>query len=199
MHGEGVNDFDDQLAPRIAMPPRAGVLLIAQTSLLDPNFGRSVILLCEHSDEGTFGLVLNQRLDLGVRDLVDDIGWDAALHKGGPVQPNTLHFIHRDASLDIGSQEVLPGVYWGGSFDGLSDALASGQIAPDAVRFFVGYSGWGRGQLAGEIERDSWYLAAATPPLVFCEDPRNHWRLVFREMGPEYALLAHFPDDARLN
>lgn len=180
--------------------PAPGMLLVAAANLHDPNFVRTVILLCEHQNEGTFGLVLNSVLPVQMSDVVEDLnGWDAPLYKGGPVQENTLHFLHCNANIGIGSNEILPGVFWGGDFDRLNDLLESRKANPDDFRFYVGYSGWGEGQLATEIERESWYLTTATRELVFCRDERNQWRMTLASMGSEYKMLSNFPDDPSLN
>jgi putative transcriptional regulator len=187
------------MLPQSDTEPAAGVLLIAGTALQDSYFGRSVVLLCDHQEEGSFGLVLNNQLPISLGDVVDDIGWNAPLFCGGPVQENSLHFIHDRAELEIGSREVLPGIYWGGDFDALREKILIGHIQPEHIRFFLGYSGWGEGQLAREITEDSWFLTPATPQTVFFADIANHWRHIFTRMGPDFAILGNFPDDPRLN
>lgn len=183
-----------------SLPPAAGVLLLAAANLLDPNFTRSVVLLCQHGPEGSYGLVLNRPLEHGLVEVLDDLrGWDAPLYAGGPVQRNTLHFLHARADLDIGSHEVLPGVYWGGDFEGLRAALEQHRLRPDECRFFLGYSGWGEGQLEGELKQQSWYLAQGHAENVFVADPRQQWRQILRTLGGSYTLVSTFPDDPRLN
>ena len=182
------------------MAPASGMFLIAGANMLDPNFSRTVILLCEHRYEGSFGLVLNQPLSIKLADIVTNIkNWDGKVHRGGPVQENSLHFIHRRGDLDIGSKEIMPGVFWGGEFKELARHIGTKRISSRDVRFFVGYSGWGEGQLASEIGRDSWYLSKATTQMIFYEDSRNHWRNIFKTMSDEFAILRNFPDDPRLN
>ena len=188
------------MPPKPTIEPAAGVLPVAAANLLDPNFSRTVVLLCEHTPEGTFGLVLNRALPLRLSDVTgDDLGWDAPLHRGGPVQENTLHFVHRRPDLELESHEVMPGLFWGGNFDKASQLLKYKEADPADFRFFVGYSGWGEGQLDEELKRDSWYLRRARPELVFADDVANLWRLALRGMGHDYAILAGFPDDPRLN
>jgi putative transcriptional regulator len=185
--------------PQNDTDPAAGVLLIAGTALQDSYFGRSVVLLCDHQDEGSFGLVLNHPMSISLGDVVDDLAWNAPLFCGGPVAENSLHFLHGDADLDIGSREVVPGVYWGGDFDALREKVLIGRIKPEEVCFFLGYSGWNDGQLADEIGEDSWFLTLAAPKNVFFSDFANHWRHAFTGMGPAFAILGNFPDDPRLN
>jgi putative transcriptional regulator len=177
-----------------------GLLLVAAANLWDDNFIRTVILLCEHHATGSFGLVLNQPTPLKLGDLVTDLSaWDCLVYRGGPVQENTLHFLHRIADLGIDSLEVLPGIYWGGDFSKLKPLLQAGRFQPEDFRFFVGYAGWGKGQLADEMRQQAWYAKPATPAEVFISDSRNHWRKILRGMGEDFVLLADFPDDPRLN
>jgi putative transcriptional regulator len=182
------------------VPPEKGVLLLAGGGLLDPNFARSVVLLCEHADEGSFGLVLNQPLELKLSDGFPQLeGWDAPLYRGGPVQARVLNFLHRRADLDIGSREIVPGIFWGGDFDAVSLLMQRGETRPEDFRFFAGYSGWGEGQLQNEIERKDWYLTQAAGKLIFQENARELWRSVLRGMGYRYAIYANLPVNTQLN
>ena len=176
------------------------MFLIAGANMLDPNFSRTVILLCEHKYEGSFGLVLNQPLPIKLTDIVTNLKkWDGKVFRGGPVQENTLHFIHRRADLDLGSKEIIPGIFWGGEFEVLVKNITANKISSADVRFFIGYTGWGEGQLDNEIKRDSWYLRKANMQMIFYKDSRNHWRRIFKAMGAQYKILTNFPDDPRLN
>ena len=184
--------------PKIS--PAPGVFLIAGANMLDPNFSRSVILLCEHRYEGSFGLILNQPLRLKLADVLTNMtDRSEKIYRGGPVQENTLHFIHRCPGLGIGSKKIMPNVYWGGDLGSLAKKFSEDKISSKDIRFFVGYSGWGEGQLDDEIKKDAWYLRKATSEMIFYADSRNHWRNIFKIMGKEYAILSNFPDDPRLN
>jgi putative transcriptional regulator len=188
------------MPPKSELKPAAGVLLVASANLRDPNFERTVVLMCEHQAQGSFGLVLNRRLPLQLSDVTgEDVGMEVPLYRGGPVQENTLHFVHCRADLALNSQEVMPGVFWGGDFDKVARLLKYQEAEPADFRFFVGYSGWGEGQLAEEITRDSWYLRRARKELVFAGDTANLWRKTLKSMGQEFQILANFPDDPRLN
>ena len=180
--------------------PVPGCLLVAEPPMPDPNFKRTVILLCEHTMEGSFGLVLNRPAGVRLSEVATvDLPFDAELWQGGPVQPDTLHYVHPYRDSLPGALPVLEGVYWGGEFDALSDGLVSGALDAERVRFFVGYSGWGPGQLDAEFDDGSWIVREATPGVAFAEDDDALWRDILRGMGGEYALLANFPDDPRLN
>ena len=116
----------------------------------DENFERTVILLCEHNDNGSFGLVLNQGMSLTLSDVIDDNYSEQPLFTGGPVQQNTLHFLHRLGAEVEQTTEVAEDIYWGGNFEYLKTML-NFQSKPHAdVRLFIGYSGWSESQLKEE-------------------------------------------------
>jgi putative transcriptional regulator len=182
------------------LDPRPGTVLISPPMLQDPNFRRTVVLLCEHNDEGSFGLILNRPLDIDLNDVLEDyLPFDDPVGLGGPVQRNTLHFIHRRDDLIPGSIELPNGVHWGGDFDQIKTLLQGGDLSGDDVRFFVGYAGWSPGQLQGEIDNDGWIVTQTGADVLFPDDPSTLWRSVLRSMGGEYAILANFPDDPRMN
>ncbi len=179
--------------------PAPGVLLIAPPMMLDPNFRRSVVLLCEHGPDGSFGLILNRPLALKLSDVLDDLGGDDQVSLGGPVQQDTLHFLHRHGDLVTDSIAVFDGVHWGGDFEAVKTLVQTHDATPQDLRFFLGYAGWSPGQLDEEIALGGWFLARADEVLIFADPPGALWRTVLRRMGGQYALLANFPDDPRLN
>jgi len=183
----------DDLAP--------GTLLVAAPMMEDPNFRRSVVLICEHKpDRGSFGLVLNQPTDVQLSDVLEDayFAYDPQLHIGGPVQRDTLHFVHRCPSVPEGID--LPGdVTWGGDFDAVRTLVRDGEVTSDDIRFFVGYAGWSPGQLVMELDEKAWIVAPEASGLLFSAEADELWRSVLRRLGGEYALLSTFPDDPRMN
>lgn len=178
-----------------------GTLLVSAPVMQDPNFRRTVVLLCDHTPEGSFGLVLNQPTDLHLGDVMDNyFVHDPQLFLGGPVQRETLHFVHRYADAIPESISVLPGVQWGGSYDSVEALVQNEKPDTDALRFFLGYTGWSPGQLAREVEEDDgWILTEGRAEWVFQTNPEMLWSRVMRAMGGEYALLSTFPDDPRMN
>ncbi len=180
--------------------PEPGILLIAPPMLADPNFRRTVVLLCEHNDEGSFGLILNRPLSLRLGEVLDGIdAYTDPLFFGGPVQPNTLHFLHRYGELVPGASAVVDGVAWGGDFDVMKTLIEAESPTSRDLRFFLGYAGWSSGQLDEEIRQGGWILSDASAEDVFAEAPERLWRSVLRKKGGDYAILANFPDDPRLN
>ncbi len=182
------------------IPPAAGVLLVAPPMMHDPNFRRTVILLCEHGVDGSFGLILNRSISLQLTDVVEGMDhYEGPLSVGGPVQPNTLHVLHRFGDKVGECIEVLEEVYWGGDFESIQELVKTTQTSCEEIRFFLGYAGWSPGQLDAEIEQDGWILTPTENSYIFKEDPEHLWKRILRRMGGEYALLANFPDDPRMN
>ena len=179
---------------------RSGSILISEPFLGDPNFERTVVLICRHDEDGTFGLVLNRKSNLKLSDVLDveKGNGDMDLNIGGPMQYNTLHYIHQLDEL----QESIPlgkSVYWGGDYDQLQDMLTSGQLKSDDIRFFLGYSGWSPGQLDEEIERDSWIVNNTYTDKLFDLDQETLWREILKQMGGKYKVLANYPIYPSLN
>lgn len=183
------------------MPSRArpGSFLIASPILRDPNFARTVVLLCEHDDEeGSMGLVVNRPSDLTLAQTIEGFEDEAAqkLWVGGPVQRDAVLVLHRNASV-AGARPVVDGMALGGEADELL-ALLRGERQHD-VRVFSGYAGWGAGQLQRELAERSWIVCPARADFVFDNDPGDTWTALLRSLGPRYAYLADIPLDPRVN
>ncbi|WP_461109232.1 YqgE/AlgH family protein [Spirosoma koreense] len=176
-----------------------GDLLIAEPFMGDTNFERSVVLVCEHSPAGTFGLVLNQRTDIHLSDVIEEVHPDVALYVGGPVQQNTLHFIHRRPDLIDDSIRVVDGLYWSGNFEQVKRAVNLGTLTERDIRFFIGYSGWSEGQLDAELAQKAWIISRTSADFLFDTPTKEFWRGVLKRMGGEYKAMAHYPVDPRLN
>ena len=182
------------------MAPVTGAVLIAPPMMQDPNFRRTVILLCEHGVDGSFGLILNRSISLNLTDVVEGMDlYNGPLCMGGPVQPNTLHFLHRYGSIVGESVEITDEIFWGGDFEIIQKKMENESTSSEEVRFFLGYTGWTPGQLDAEIEQDGWIIAPSDHTVIFPSDPETLWTTTLRRLGGEYALLANFPDDPRLN
>lgn len=181
------------------MTPLKGKLLIAEPFLNDPNFDRSVVFLCQHNANGSLGFVFNQATSLTLSDVIEDTYSELPLHTGGPVEPNTLHFIHRLGTEIDESVLVGNGIYWSGNFEQLKTLLNVGRLTAQDIRFFVGYSGWAAGQLLREMKQKTWIVADADAPLLFDTPTPALWREVLKRKGGEYRSKAHYPTDPRLN
>lgn len=182
------------------LKPEKGRLLVSEPFLPDPNFDRTVVLLCEHNEEGSFGFVLNKESEVSLGELMEDIqGFNQTVYVGGPVQHNTLHYIHRFPSLE-GSVEIVNGLYWGGDFDQLVSLMDTHQVEERDIRFFVGYSGWDKDQLEEELDTNSWIVANLNnPEIIFESGQSNMWKRVLRDMGGKFNVYSNYPSDPRLN
>lgn len=175
-----------------------GHLLVAGPTLVDPNFRRTVVLVGEHNEDGALGVVLNRATDTTVAEalpeLAELVDEESVLHVGGPVQRSAIVVVadfeepERAAALVLGSVGFLPS-----------------EVDPDELgelrraRVFVGYSGWGSGQLEAELEEGSWIVEPALPDDVFTPSPETLWSEVLRRKGGPYAVLALMPPDPSLN
>ena len=177
-----------------------GVLLIAEPFLKDPNFMRTVVLLCDYQEEGSFGFVLNKHFKYTLDELIPELeGRKIPVYAGGPVQADTLHFLHTCPEKLPGSHEITDGIYWGGDFEIMKSLLIKGELNEDVIRFYVGYSGWDYQQLNDEMKNKSWMTAKATRRLVFHSKAEEVWKDALRLLGGEYVMMTNFPTDPQLN
>jgi putative transcriptional regulator len=181
-------------------PLEPGTLLIADPFLKDPNFQRTVVFLCEHQDEGSFGFVLNRSYEYTLNELVtglDDL--TIPVFYGGPVQIDTIHFLHQYPELIPGGYEITDGIFWGGDFEMAINLIRNKQIDPQRIRFYIGYSGWGSGQLNDELKEKSWLTVQANRKIIFHKETDEIWKDSLRLLGGEYEMMINFPIDPQLN
>ena len=177
-----------------------GQLLIAMPGMLDPNFDNSVTYICEHSDKGALGLIINRPLDLSIREvldqlsLADDVGGETRdivnqpVLRGGPVQAERGFVIHDAAGDWDSTTEVDHSICVTTSQDILS-AVAAGR-GPERLLLALGYAGWGAGQLEEEIRQNSWLTAPATRELVFSTPFDQRWEASAAGLGIDLASLS---------
>ena len=180
--------------------PGPGILLIADPFLKDPNFLRTVVLLCDHTADGSFGFVLNKKIAQTLNELLvnfDD--FKLPVYYGGPVQTDTIHFVHQYPDLIPDSVKVSNDIYWGGNFETVAALIKNNSINPNKIKFFIGYSGWGKEQLTGELDEKSWLTVTATKKLVFTTPPTDVWKGSLQHLGGEYEMMVNFPIDPQLN
>lgn len=188
------------LNPDNEFAPARGRLLVSGPFLADPYFRRTVVLLCAHDQEGSFGFVLNRFVDMDIADVVENMPpITGRVSIGGPVQSGNLYYLHTLGKRIEGSVGVVDGVHMGGDFDQLRALLTADPRLSRHVRFFVGYSGWGEQQLEKELGQRSWIVAQATKRHVMNTQVKDLWGDSLRAMGKAFAPLANFPDDPALN
>lgn len=180
--------------------PQKGNILLSDPFLNDPNFTRSVVLLCDHNEEGSFGFVLNRPSEYTLDMVMSEMeSHENPIFIGGPVQKNTLHFLHTIGERLTGAESILNDIYWSGDFEELKALMLIGTANEKNVRFFAGYSGWGPGQLEKELEDKSWVLVQKTKIELLAENPQDLWKALMNELGGDYKSMVNFPIKPSLN
>jgi putative transcriptional regulator len=177
-----------------------GRLLLSEPYLADPNFERTVILLTEHNEEGSVGFILNKPSETLLSEVMEDLkGLDAPIYIGGPVQQDTLHFIHHHSDLED-AIELEHGIYWGGNFEQLISLVETGQFSLSEIKFFLGYSGWSPDQLDDELKLNSWIVSdRVSNELIFETIPDQMWKKAMQELGGRFSVYSNYPADPRMN
>ena len=178
-----------------------GSLLIASPDIDEGIYFRSVILVCEHSPGGSFGLILNKTFDMDLPEELINLKEIAnplvQIRAGGTIQPNQMMLLHSSDQLHEQTLKVCDGVFLGGDINFLQEAM-NASTGP-AVRLCFGYSGWGPGQLEREFLSGMWFLHKGLGSYVFEVPPDQLWQTVLRDMGGKYASLSTIPEDLSLN
>ncbi len=182
------------------LQPAKGRLLLSEPLMGDYYFGRAVVLLAEHNDEGSFGLVLNKPVQQKFNSVVKDFpDFDGQLYLGGPVETNSLFFVHTIGDYIEGSIEIGSGIYWGGDIEVIKEMILLKSLTPNDIRFSVGYSGWSPDQLQDELKRNSWVVSAGLNKDILKIDPKNMWKQLLAPLGDKYSYWPNFPTDPGLN
>ena len=177
-----------------------GRILISEPFLSDSYFKRSVVFLTEHNEEGTVGFVLNKPIDLKLQDVLQDFPViDSGISVGGPVNTNTVHYIHTLGKMLPHSVHVFSNIWWGGNFDILKEMAFNGQIKGPEVRFFLGYSGWSPTQLENEIQENAWLIGEIPEEMIMKGIKVDFWNEVLLKMQNRYQVWANFPENPGLN
>ena len=179
--------------------PSKGCVLLAEPFLDDPNFGRSTILMCEHSAEESFGFVLNNPSSVQLNDLIDVAPKSIPVYIGGPVAQNSLFYLHTFQGIDS-SEEIIPGLYFGGDLSELFSLIEADITPSNKARFFVGYSGWSLGQLEQEVSERAWICVNNIPLETLLSEPASDlWRKCLTLQGKQFQTFAIFPKNPQDN
>lgn len=176
--------------------PRQGSLLVSAPFLKDYHFARSVVLVVEHNDEGSMGIVMNKNFSnlMTLNELVPELASipPIPLYKGGPVGRDTLFYLHTFSYL----KDALPlgnGLYVNGDFEQMKRYILAGGETQGMVRFFMGYAGWQRGQLTQEIEANTWMVSNDSQVDLLNMYLRDLWKESLCDMGGKYAVWSRYP------
>jgi putative transcriptional regulator len=180
--------------------PEKGKILISEPFLPDSFFNRSIVYLTEHTPEGSVGFILNKKLDIKVKDAISGFDTcDEFLNMGGPVAPDTLHYLHTAGELITKSVSIDGNIYWGGDIEVIKNLIAFKKLDRSRIRFFLGYSGWSKGQLDKELKENSWVIAKIRSNIVMGNRGNDTWKMVLRGLKNKYRLWADFPESPDLN
>ena len=176
-------------------------LLVASTDLLDPNFAKTVVLIVDHSDEGAFGVIINRPTTVKLKQAWKQLSEQPChsedlLSLGGPCEGPlmVLHAIHA-----LSEKEVQPGLYFSVKPENVNQLVNQTEAS---MRFFVGFAGWGPGQLESELRQEAWHTVPATAELVYAYD-EDLWERVTKRISDAKLIaelgIKHVPPDPSLN
>ena len=176
--------------------PRQGSLLIAAPFLRDYQFSRTVILMVEHNEEGSMGIILNKNFSnlMTLNEVVPELASlpPIPLYKGGPVGRDTLFYLHTLSYL----KDALPlgnGLYLNGDFNQMQQYILSGAPTQGVARFFMGYAGWQKGQLKQEMEQNTWIVNNGSQVDLLNMYLRDLWQEALCDMGGKYMIWSRYP------
>lgn len=179
--------------------PKKGKILIAEPFLLGSYFNRAIVFLVDHNDKGSVGFILNKPVDFPINDFYKEFpNFNDTIYLGGPVNIESLYYIHTLGNRVPNSIPIMDGLYWGGDFDHLKNLINSGFASREQVRFFLGYSGWDSDQLKEELEEDSW-LVADIPPEKVIGKQQELWKDMVKLQGGKYVLWENYPENPSMN
>lgn len=185
--------------------PAQGKILVSEPFLNDFYFKRSIVLLAEHNDEGTFGLVLNKPTDIKLSEIINDRtfripeDFDNFVYLGGPVKTDSLFFIHTRNDLINKCIKIIDGLYWGGDINLVNQLIEAKTLSKNDIRFYIGYSGWEPKQLDRELYEHSWVVANTNVDFLLKNPPDTLWKNAVKLLGKKYSDWVNYPIDPQLN
>ena len=175
-------------------------MLVARPYMTDLFFKRTIILLAEHHSESTIGFIMNKPAGIQLGDVLDEwkgISWP--VFNGGPVSRDQLFFVHCHGSEIQGSISIGNNLFWGGEYKDAVNLISNRRATQRTLKFLIGYSGWGNGQLMDELENNNWYIQSADDVLLMRNGSVDLWGKALENMDNPTAVFANFPDDPCLN
>ncbi len=175
----------------------AGKIIISAPFMHDYFFGRSIVLLLEHSSEGSMGFIINKPTELHVSDMIEGFpNVSLPLFIGGPVQTDSIFFIHNRPDLIDDSINIYGNMHWGGNFKQLRTFITEGMIQANEIRFFLGYSGWESQQLDDELKAETWIVANKLSfEKIINTDANKLWQNTVKSLGNKYVHWLNFPEN----
>lgn len=181
--------------------PEKGKVLISEPFLNDPYFRRSVVLLCDTDPDGTFGFTLNNYVkNINISEVIKGFPkFETKVSIGGPVKKDNLFYLHTLGDSIPESKMIMDGLYLGGDYSIAIELIKQGEIKEKDIRFFIGYSGWSKGQLENEIDTKSWFVTSIDAETIMDTSEDNLWKKVLSKMGVKEKIISNIPDNHELN
>ena len=179
-----------------------GDFLIADPSILgDASFHRAVVLICGIENKSPMGFIFNKGYDFSLKDMVPEVNHDFPLFYGGPVDTDQLFFIYNAKEAMVENSHLIQeNLYIGGNIEQAFEGIENKRLHSENTRFFLGYSGWSKGQLEHEIELNSWLVQKnKAEKKLFTYPPEDLWRNAMIKKGGKYTLWANAPDNPAYN
>jgi putative transcriptional regulator len=185
----------------VTTKPKKGDLLIAEPAIIgDVSFNRSIVLLADHTDQGSIGFILNKPLEYNINDLIPEVEATFKVYNGGPVEQDNLYFIHKVPQLIPNSIEISLGIFWGGDFTKVAELIKDGTLKENDIKFFLGYSGWESSQLENELKANSWVVTENVYKKNIIEkNYETFWKEKMLEFGGEYSIWSNAPENPSYN
>ena len=181
------------------LKPAIGRVLISEPFMDDEHFSRSVIYLCEHNANESYGFILNQVLSATLSELINEIdNKEFSVCYGGPVSSDSLFYFHNLGDKIINSKKIAKNLWTGGDFHQLVDLINNHQIDSSNIRFFLGYSGWSKDQLIKEIADNTWIVSEYDSNKVISLND-NLWQAILSDKGGKYKVVSNCLKDPTSN
>ena len=171
------------------LPLHAGNILVSVPLSSDFYFDRTVILLIEHNEKGSFGIVLNRSIPISLQDIFPKEQHQhehVPVANGGPVSPDNLFSLHTYGDLIEGSSLIVNNLYFGGFASKLLVSIKNNFLDEHLIRFYLGYAGWSEGQLESEVDENLWLIGKFDEKLLFHNDDDNCWKMAVNSLGKQY-------------
>lgn len=180
--------------------PSRGKIIISEPFLRDATFGRSVVLLIDHTEEGSMGLIINKQLPIFVNDIIKEFKYieDIPLYKGGPIATDTLFYLHTLADIS-GAIPISKGLFLNGDFEEIKRYILQGNQIDRYIRFFLGYSGWESEQLSTELRENTWLVSKEENAYLMNGDTKDMWKQALEKLGSKYETWSRFPQVPTFN